>query len=69
MANPYWERVNAIAERQRRKGIETYGKGIESNPSDVHTRIEMALEELVDLAMYLCWVEEKITEKEIINHE
>ena len=64
MNNPYWERVNKIAEKQRDKGIKDYGQGIEMNPADIHTRIEMALEELVDLAMYLCWLEDKATEKE-----
>lgn len=58
MTNPYWERIERIADRQRNKGIEAYGQGIECNDKDIHTRIEMALEELVDLAMYLCWVED-----------
>lgn len=58
MDNPYWDRVNRIAERQRNKGLKEYGQGIEMNPADIHTRVEMALEELVDLAMYLCWVED-----------
>lgn len=58
MDNPYWDRVNRIAERQRNKGLAEYGKGIETNSADIHSRIEMALEELVDLAMYLCWVED-----------
>lgn len=62
MNNPYWQRISAIADRQRKKGIETYGKGIEENPEELHKRIEMALEELVDLGMYLCWVDDKLTE-------
>lgn len=64
MENPYWERVSKIAEKQRNKGIKDYGQGIEMNPADIHTRIEMALEELVDLAMYLCWIDDKLKEKE-----
>lgn len=67
MNNPYWERVCGIAEAQRAKGLKDYGQGIELNPADVHTRIHMALEELVDLAMYLCWIDDKITEKENKN--
>lgn len=59
-SNPYWERIEAISARQRAKGMKTYGQGIEANPKALHKRIDMALEELIDLAMYLCWVDDKI---------
>lgn len=62
--NPYWRRIEAIAARQRAKGMKTYGQGIEANPEALHKRIDMALEELIDLAMYLCWVDDKIKELE-----
>lgn len=65
--NPYWDRINGIAEKQRTKGIRNYGQGIEANPADLHIRIDMALEELVDLAMYLCWVEDALTRKDRKN--
>ena len=39
MNNPYWGNICAIAERQRKKGIRTYGKGLERNPADTITRI------------------------------
>lgn len=67
--NPYWERLNSIAMRQRLKGIETYGQGIESNPAAIKKRIEMALEELVDLGMYLCWICDGISGKESNHNE
>ena len=63
-SNPYWERIEAIADRQRAKGMKTYGQGIEANPEALHKRIDMALEELIDLALYLCWVDDKIKELE-----
>ena len=31
--NPYWDNICAIAERQREKGVKTYGSGIEDNPA------------------------------------
>ena len=40
MSNPYWNKICAIADRQRKKGIETYGKGLEDNKKDIISRIE-----------------------------
>ena len=58
MNNPYWGNICAIAERQRRKGIRTYGKGLEANPADVITRIEHLQEELIDALMYCEWIKD-----------
>jgi hypothetical protein len=58
--NPYWENICAITERQRAKGIATYGQGIEMNPADVVTRIEYLQEELVDALMYCEWIKDGI---------
>lgn len=58
--NPYWERVTAIAQRQRDKGISTYGQGIEKNPADIIKRIEYLQEELVDALMYCEWIKDVI---------
>ena len=33
MNNPYWERICKLSEAQRKKGMETYGQGLESNPA------------------------------------
>jgi hypothetical protein len=60
MNNPYWGNICAIAERQRRKGIRTYGKGLEMNPADTITRIEHLQEELVDALMYCEWIKDII---------
>lgn len=60
MSNPYWNNICAIAERQRRKGIETYGKGIEENKAAIITRIEYLQEELVDALMYCEWIKDCI---------
>ena len=31
MGNPYWERITEISNRQREKGIKTYGQGLEQD--------------------------------------
>lgn len=61
--NPYWYNICKIADRQRNKGIETYGKGIEMNPADAVTRIEYLQEELVDALMYCEWIKASLLEK------
>lgn len=60
MSNPYWKNICAIAEKQRAKGIETYGKGIEDNKADIITRIEYLQEELIDALMYCEWIKDYI---------
>ena len=60
MESKYWNNICAIAERQRRKGFETYGKGLEANKADIITRIEYLEEELVDALMYCEWIKEQI---------
>lgn len=59
-ANPYWENICVIAEKQRSKGIATYGKGLEENPADVVARINHLQEELVDALMYCEWIKDCI---------
>ena len=51
--NPYWERVCALSERQREKGMKTYGKGLEDNPLAILERITYLEEELIDALMYM----------------
>lgn len=60
--NPYWKRITAIAERQRQKGIDTYGQGLERNTAAMLTRIEYLEEELVDGLMYCEWMKDKLME-------
>ena len=60
MNNPYWNNICTIAERQRKKGMETYGKGLEDNQKDIITRIEYLEEELVDALMYCEWIKNQI---------
>lgn len=57
-SNPYWQNICSIADRQRRKGFRTYGKGIEDNPADIIKRIEYLQEELVDGLMYCEWIKD-----------
>lgn len=63
MGNLYWDRISEMADRQREKGISTYGQGLEqfSTPNAIQ-RIEYIQEELIDALMYLEWTKEKLKE-------
>ena len=58
--NPYWQNIQAIAARQRQKGSDTYGQGLEENPADMVTRLTYLEEELIDALMYCEWIKEKL---------
>ena len=60
MRNPYWENIEAIAARQRQKGIDTYGQGLEANPADIMIRMTYLEEELIDALMYIEWAKDYI---------
>jgi hypothetical protein len=60
MANQYWNNICAIAEKQRAKGMKTYGMGLEENKKDIITRIEYLEEELIDALMYCEWIKAQI---------
>ena len=62
--NPYWEKICELAEKQRSKGINKYGKGLEYNSADAIARINHLQEELIDGLMYCEWIKEKLTEGE-----
>lgn len=64
MDNPYWERIYKLSERQRAKGMETYGQGIENNPMGIVGRLTYLEEELVDALMYCEWIKDKLAELE-----
>lgn len=66
MNNPYWENINVLAEKQRAKGISTYGCGIEMNRADLIARIQHLQEELVDALMYCEWIKDKFGEEKWI---
>ena len=56
--NPYWQNIDAIASAQRKKGLKTYGQGLEKNPADIITRLTAIEEELVDALMYIEWAKD-----------
>lgn len=56
--NPYWDRVTAIAQRQREKGLKKYGMKLEDNDWPIEKRLEYLEEELVDGLMYIEWIKE-----------
>lgn len=59
-ANPYWNNICRIADRQREKGVKTYGQGLEDcSLSDVET-LEYLEEELVDALMYIEHIKSKL---------
>lgn len=62
--NPYWKRISAVSERQRAKGMQTYGEGLESNPAAILTRLTYLEEELVDALYYIEWIKDKVEEGE-----
>jgi hypothetical protein len=64
MSNPYWDNINAIAERQRKKGMATYGQGLEMNTADIVTRLEYLQEELIDALMYCEWIKDHLRRAE-----
>ena len=61
--NPYWEHICKIADKQRKKGIETYGHGIEDNTWDIFKRLQYFEEELVDALMYLEWCKDYLSKQ------
>ena len=58
--NPYWQNIKDIADRQRKKGIDTYGQGLEANPADIMIRLTYLEEELIDALMYIEWAKDYI---------
>lgn len=57
--NPYWERITRMSDRQREKGVKTYGQGLEQfTTPDALQRIEYIQEELIDALMYLEWLKD-----------
>lgn len=61
--NNYWDRITAIYENQREKGLKKYGFPLEANPANIDTRLRYIEEELVDALMYCEWVRDKLQEK------
>lgn len=51
--DPYWSRITEMAQKQRNKGLEEYGKGIEEDTADVLTRLTRIQEELIDSLYYI----------------
>ena len=63
IANPYWANICSIADRQRKKGIDTYGQGIEKNPMKIQERLTYLEEELVDSLMYIEWIKDFLSKQ------
>jgi hypothetical protein len=61
--NPYWKQIEALAERQRAKGISKYGQGLESNPMGIIERLTYLEEELVDGLFYIEHIKAYLQEK------
>lgn len=57
-SNPYWDSICEMAERQREKGLSTYGKGLEDNPMKIIDRLEYLEEELIDGLYYIEHIKE-----------
>ena len=67
-ANPYWERITAIADRQRSKGLKEYGRGVEDDTADINVRLDRIEEELIDTLMYLEHLRDGVNQiKEVVK--
>lgn len=62
--NPYWTAIEALAEHQRAKGIQTYGQGLERNTAAIMTRLDYLSEELIDALMYIQWIKDYLSKGE-----
>ena len=65
--NPLWERICKIAEAQRERWIESYGKGLERDTAEVDIRLHRIEEELIDALMYIEHLKDAIVKKEADN--
>lgn len=59
--NPYWERITELSNRQRKKGMETYGQGLEDNHWPMLKRLQYLEEEMIDALMYIEWIKDMMT--------
>ena len=62
--NPYWKAIEALAEKQRAKGISKYGQGLEMNPMGIIERLTYLEEELVDGLFYIEHIKAELMERE-----
>lgn len=60
--NTYWDNITAMYNRQRAKGIKTYGQTLEENNSlsDIE-KLEYLEEELIDGLMYIEHIKAKMS--------
>ncbi len=63
--NPYWDNISKIAEKQREKGIRSYGMGLEENTWDIEKRIQYLEEELIDALMYCEWIKDYLSKQKV----
>ena len=62
--NPYWNNICTLANKQRLKGIKTYGQGLEDNKKPTKEKIQYIEEELIDALMYLEWLKDGVQDGE-----
>lgn len=54
----YWKQIEATFQKQRQKGFDTYGHGLEENTADIIARLNHLEEELIDGLMYIQWIKD-----------
>ena len=54
----YWTQIEATFQKQRQKGFDTYGQGLEENTADIMERLNHLEEELIDGLMYIQWIKD-----------
>ena len=62
--NPYWKRIEALAEQQRAKGMSKYGQGLEMNPMGIIERLTYLEEELMDGLFYIEHIKDFLSRSE-----
>ena len=60
--NPYWDRITALATKQRETGIREYGRGLEDDTAEIDVRLNRISEELIDALMYIEHLRDSIKE-------
>jgi hypothetical protein len=67
--NPYWQRICKLSDKQRAKGMETYGQGLEINPLTIMERLTYLEEELIDGLMYIEHIKAWLYETKGVAHD
>jgi hypothetical protein len=63
------DRVKALLDKQRRKGIEKYNMTLDQNDASITERINHLQEELADALQYSEWIKEELAKVEFRGYK